>query len=93
MKDEQFITELLKQGVHYVIMRYLQRLINHLRAIRSLERDKQGEAERMQALKLVRKIMEMNASLLPYNLVHSLVSIAEHPEDTFCRYPRQLFRY
>jgi hypothetical protein len=53
---------------------------------RSLERDKHSsEAERMQALKFVRKMMELNVLLLPSNIVHGLVSIAEHPEDNLCR--------
>lgn len=52
---------------------------------RSLERDKHNEAERMQALKLVRKMMELNVELLPPNVVHGLVSIADYPEDNLCR--------
>jgi hypothetical protein len=39
----------------------------------------------MQAMKLVRKIIELNCGLLPRCIVHSLVSIAEHPEDNFAR--------
>lgn len=39
----------------------------------------------MQALKLVRKIMEVNCLLLPRCIVHSLVSIAENAEDNFSR--------
>jgi len=72
MKNEHFIQEVFKQKIHYFI-------------VRSLERDKQGEAERMQALKLVRKIMEINAKLVTPNILHSLVSIAEYTEDNFCR--------
>lgn len=51
----------------------------------SLEREKLNEAERMQALKLVRKIIDVNCSLLPNNIIHSLVSIGEHQEDNFAR--------
>eukprot|EP01114_Cavostelium_apophysatum_P016624 TRINITY_DN4775_c0_g1_i1.p1 TRINITY_DN4775_c0_g1~~TRINITY_DN4775_c0_g1_i1.p1 ORF type:complete len:1113 (-),score=304.93 TRINITY_DN4775_c0_g1_i1:63-3401(-) len=72
MKDDAFISEMLRQKVHFFVMR-------------SLERDKQGEAERMQALKLVRRIMEVNCSMLPTNIIHSLVSISEHSEDNFSR--------
>jgi uncharacterized 2Fe-2S/4Fe-4S cluster protein (DUF4445 family) len=39
----------------------------------------------MQALKLVRKIMEVNCGLLPRCIVHSLISIAENAEDNFSR--------
>ena len=39
----------------------------------------------MQALKLVRKIMEINCSLLHRCIVHSLVSIGENLDDNFNR--------
>lgn len=52
---------------------------------RSLERDKQSEGERMQALKLIRKIIEIDCDIMPYNMVHSLISIVEYNEDHLSR--------
>src|SRR5690348_8424260 len=61
MRDEPFIKSLIKWKVHFLI-------------IRCLDKEKQNEAERMQAFKLIRKIMDINCMLLPRNMVHSLVS-------------------
>jgi len=72
MRDDTFIKQLLKQKIHIFISR-------------ALERDKIYEAERMQALKLTRKIMEVNCLLLPYNVIHSLVSIAGDENDNLFR--------
>jgi len=52
---------------------------------RSLERDKHSEAERVQALKLIRTIMEIDCSLVPHCVVKALVAISENQEDNFCR--------
>ena len=88
-KEQDFLAELLKLKVHYFITKYersFKRTLHFISdPIRSLEQDKQGEAERLQALKLVRRMMEINCSLLPFNIIHCLVSIAEHEQDSFCR--------
>lgn len=52
---------------------------------RSLERDKHSEAERIQALKVVRAIMESDCSLILPPIVQALVACAENQEDSFCR--------
>lgn len=52
---------------------------------RSLERDSKYLWERMQALKLIRRMMVVDASLLPRSIVQSLVAIAEHVKDDFRR--------
>lgn len=52
---------------------------------RSLERDKHSEAERIQALKLVRAIMEAECSLMPAPIIQALIACAENQEDSFCR--------
>ena len=52
---------------------------------RSLERDKHSEAERIQALKLVRAIMEADCSLMPPPIIQALIACAENQEDSFCR--------
>lgn len=86
LKDDEYIKKLLELKFQYFIAR-------------SLERDKSTETERIQALKLVREIMQVNALLFPNNLVQSLVSIAgtvisssdsltsivENAEDLFSR--------
>ncbi|KYR02655.1 cytosolic regulator of adenylyl cyclase [Tieghemostelium lacteum] len=70
--DSKFIKELINLNVHYFITR-------------SMERDKHSEAERIQALKLIRTIMELDCSLMPHSIVKALVAISENQEDTFCR--------
>lgn len=57
----------------------------HFFISRSLEREKTFEAERMQALKLIRRMVEVDCKVIPHNLIRSLVSIAEHNEDNFSR--------
>ncbi|EFA85310.1 cytosolic regulator of adenylyl cyclase [Heterostelium album PN500] len=68
----RFIQEIIQLKIHYFITR-------------SLERDKHSEAERIQALKLIRTIMEIDCSVMPPCIVKSLVAIAENQEDNFCR--------
>ena len=45
----------------------------------------QHEIERMQALKLIRAVMNVDAMLVPHNVVVAMVAIAENHEDPFCR--------
>eukprot|EP00743_Colponemidia_sp_Colp-15_P007761 GILK01008403.1.p1 GENE.GILK01008403.1~~GILK01008403.1.p1 ORF type:complete len:1354 (+),score=260.34 GILK01008403.1:95-4156(+) len=52
---------------------------------RSLERDPRYVWERMQALKLIRRWLEVNPKEVPRNFVQSLVAITEHAEDNFRR--------
>lgn len=52
---------------------------------RSLERDKHSEQERIQALKLIRMIMEVDCSQMSACIVQALVSCAENQEDSLCR--------
>ncbi|GAM19472.1 hypothetical protein SAMD00019534_026470 [Acytostelium subglobosum LB1] len=68
----KFIQEIVNLKIHYFITR-------------SLERDKHSEAERIQALKLIRTIMEIDCSQMPPCIVKTLVAIAENQEDNFCR--------
>eukprot|EP01132_Coremiostelium_polycephalum_P001142 gene1142-1449_t len=70
--NSKFIQDILNLKIQYFITR-------------SLERDKHSETERIQALKLVRSIMEIDCSLMPHCIVKSLVAIAENQEDNFCR--------
>ncbi|EGG19479.1 hypothetical protein DFA_00056 [Cavenderia fasciculata] len=70
--NSKFIQEIVSLKIHYFITR-------------CLERDKHSETERIQALKLVRTIMEIDCSLMPPCIVKSLVAIAENQEDNFCR--------
>ncbi|KNC51424.1 pianissimo A [Thecamonas trahens ATCC 50062] len=51
----------------------------------SLEKDAKHEMERMQAMKLVRKLIEVHPEAFPRSLAVSLVAIATHVEDAFCR--------
>eukprot|EP00004_Rigifila_ramosa_P013527 TRINITY_DN3004_c0_g1_i1.p1 TRINITY_DN3004_c0_g1~~TRINITY_DN3004_c0_g1_i1.p1 ORF type:complete len:1085 (-),score=258.97 TRINITY_DN3004_c0_g1_i1:103-3207(-) len=71
-KDKSFITTLVSIHVDYCV-------------VRSLERDKVHDPERLQALKLIRKIMEVDCNVMPRSLVQSLVAVAENPEDNFKR--------
>eukprot|EP00002_Diphylleia_rotans_P005434 TRINITY_DN1456_c0_g1_i3.p1 TRINITY_DN1456_c0_g1~~TRINITY_DN1456_c0_g1_i3.p1 ORF type:complete len:936 (-),score=158.70 TRINITY_DN1456_c0_g1_i3:822-3629(-) len=52
---------------------------------RALEKDKTNEQERLQALKLVRRMMEIDCKLISRAVIQSLISIAEHPDDNFRR--------
>eukprot|EP01117_Protostelium_nocturnum_P011476 TRINITY_DN4163_c0_g1_i2.p1 TRINITY_DN4163_c0_g1~~TRINITY_DN4163_c0_g1_i2.p1 ORF type:complete len:1169 (+),score=280.38 TRINITY_DN4163_c0_g1_i2:189-3695(+) len=72
LKDESFLHVLIKLKLNLFIAR-------------SLERDKHHEAERLQALKLIRKWMAIRCDLLPNNIIYTLVSIAEHQEDSLSR--------
>lgn len=51
--------------------------------IRSLERESKYVLERMEALKVVRKMMEINAEKMPEGIIRSLVSISMQIEDPF----------
>jgi len=53
----------------------------HLFIVRSLDCEESHELERMEALKLVRKMLEMDYSMIPRGVVRSLVAIAMHPDD------------
>ncbi|KAN0036442.1 hypothetical protein ACTFIV_001735 [Dictyostelium citrinum] len=72
LSNSNNVKELLDLKVQYFITR-------------SLERDKHSEPERIQALKIIRTIMEIDCSLMPHCFVKGLVSIAENQEDNFCR--------
>lgn len=52
---------------------------------RSLERDSKYLWERMQSLKLIRRMMTVDSSLVPRSIVQALVAIAEHAKDDFRR--------
>ncbi|ETI43479.1 hypothetical protein L914_11086, partial [Phytophthora nicotianae] len=53
--------------------------------VRSLEREQKHLAERVQALKVVRRIMEIDADQMPTGLVASLTAIAGHKDDNMRR--------
>jgi len=58
---------------------------NRIQHSRAMERDEEHQAERIQALKLVRQLMEIDCSLMPKNIVQALTSIAEYHEDGLAR--------
>ncbi|KAL8025270.1 putative armadillo-like helical, rapamycin-insensitive companion of mTOR domain, Pianissimo family [Plasmopara halstedii] len=53
--------------------------------VRSLEREQKHLAERVQALKVVRRIIEIDAAQMPTGLVASLTAIAGHKDDNMRR--------
>ncbi|KAK1947908.1 Protein pianissimo A [Phytophthora citrophthora] len=53
--------------------------------VRSLEREQKHLAERVQALKVVRRILEIDAAQMPTGLVCSLAAIAGHKDDNMRR--------
>eukprot|EP00644_Phytophthora_capsici_P000058 jgi/Phyca11/559789/estExt2_Genewise1.C_PHYCAscaffold_40097 len=53
--------------------------------VRSLEREQKHLAERVQALKVVRRILEIDAAQMPTGLVCSLTAIAGHKDDNMRR--------
>ncbi|RLN57964.1 hypothetical protein BBJ28_00005507 [Nothophytophthora sp. Chile5] len=53
--------------------------------VRSLEREQKHLAERVQALKVVRRVMEIDAAQMPTGLVASLTAIAGHKDDNLRR--------
>eukprot|EP00516_Mucochytrium_quahogii_P006077 CAMPEP_0203753544 /NCGR_PEP_ID=MMETSP0098-20131031/7298_1 /ASSEMBLY_ACC=CAM_ASM_000208 /TAXON_ID=96639 /ORGANISM=" , Strain NY0313808BC1" /LENGTH=1723 /DNA_ID=CAMNT_0050644191 /DNA_START=914 /DNA_END=6081 /DNA_ORIENTATION=- len=55
----------------------------HIFVTRSLECEQRHVLERMEALKLCRRIMTLECSMLPRGIVRSLVAIANHSEDPF----------
>lgn len=57
----------------------------HVFLMRSLERDAKHKVERIQAMKLTRKLIDVDPNQFPRSLVASLVSLAEHPDDLFSR--------
>lgn len=64
----------------------------HLFVVRTLDVEHRHVLERMEALKLCRRIMELKCSLLPRGIVRSLVAIANNPEDTFRRVALETLR-
>eukprot|EP00164_Ancoracysta_twista_P018084 GFYU01031120.1.p1 GENE.GFYU01031120.1~~GFYU01031120.1.p1 ORF type:complete len:194 (-),score=45.00 GFYU01031120.1:488-1069(-) len=60
--------------------------------VRSMELDQRQQAERMQVLKLVRRMMDVDCMLIPRYIVQSLVAIAEHMEDKFRRVCLEMLR-
>lgn len=82
-----YFKELLSLRIQFFIARYYipQSTILITRTFRSLERDKHSEAERLQALKLVRVMIEVDSSLMPASIVQALIACAENQEDSFCR--------
>jgi hypothetical protein len=57
----------------------------HFYISRTLERDPRNVFERMQALKLAQRVLELDSSRMPRNVVRSLVAIAGHKDDSFRR--------
>ncbi|KAI9907033.1 hypothetical protein PsorP6_003890 [Peronosclerospora sorghi] len=53
--------------------------------VRSLEREQKHLTERVQALKVVRRVMEIDATQIPTGLVASLTAIAGHKDDNMRR--------
>ncbi|TMW68659.1 hypothetical protein Poli38472_006127 [Pythium oligandrum] len=53
--------------------------------VRSMEREQKLLAERVQAIKVIRRILEIDASLMPQSLVASVVAIASHKDDNMRR--------
>ncbi|KAL0587029.1 hypothetical protein ABG067_003369 [Albugo candida] len=53
--------------------------------VRSLEREQKLLAERVQALKVIRRIMQIDAMQMPASLVTSLVAVASHKDDNMRR--------
>ncbi|DBA03145.1 TPA: hypothetical protein N0F65_003865 [Lagenidium giganteum] len=53
--------------------------------VRSMEREQKLLAERVQALKVIRRIMEIDASQMTAGLVASVVAIATHKDDNMRR--------
>jgi rapamycin-insensitive companion of mTOR len=53
--------------------------------VRSMEREQKHLAERIQALKVIRRIMEIDAARMPTSLVCSLVAIVTHKDDNLRR--------
>ncbi|KAG5193058.1 hypothetical protein JKP88DRAFT_260898 [Tribonema minus] len=53
--------------------------------VRGLERDQHELWERMQSLKLVKRIMEVSPALVPTGVVRSVAAVAGHKEDNFRR--------
>ncbi|KAI8999819.1 Rapamycin-insensitive companion of mTOR, N-term-domain-containing protein [Gaertneriomyces semiglobifer] len=72
-------------AISSAIMRVYLELNVDVFIMRSLARDQRYDAEREQALKLVRAFLDVRegALLLPQNLVRMLVAIAEQPDDKF----------
>lgn len=50
-----------------------------------MEREQKHLAERIQALKVIRRIMEIDAARMPTSLVCSLVAIVTHKDDNLRR--------
>jgi Rapamycin-insensitive companion of mTOR, N-term/Rapamycin-insensitive companion of mTOR, domain 5/Rapamycin-insensitive companion of mTOR RasGEF_N domain/Rapamycin-insensitive companion of mTOR, middle domain len=72
MRDEDTVADMLKVRMDILVAR-------------SLERDNKYMWERMQALKLIRAIMEVAPARMPRSLVQALVSVADAAKDEFRR--------
>ncbi|RHY99084.1 hypothetical protein DYB35_008117 [Aphanomyces astaci] len=66
--------------------------ILHLFVSRSMERDAKLVGERIQALKVVRRLMDIDASQVPTSVVRSVVAIANHKEDNLRRVALETLR-
>ncbi|KAF0719358.1 hypothetical protein AaE_010467 [Aphanomyces astaci] len=64
----------------------------HLFVSRSMERDAKLVGERIQALKVVRRLMDIDASQVPTSVVRSVVAIANHKEDNLRRVALETLR-
>lgn len=78
------------RGVRYLLINeemieYLLSYHIDLYLIRALERDKRYVWERMQALKCIKKWIEMQPLGLPTTIISSIVAVASDPDDNFRR--------
>ncbi|ETV97011.1 hypothetical protein, variant 1 [Aphanomyces invadans] len=64
----------------------------HLFVSRSMERDAKLVGERIQALKVVRRFMDIDALQVPTSVVRSIVAIANHKEDNLRRVALETLR-
>eukprot|EP01102_Stenamoeba_stenopodia_P001967 TRINITY_DN11778_c0_g1_i1.p2 TRINITY_DN11778_c0_g1~~TRINITY_DN11778_c0_g1_i1.p2 ORF type:complete len:1167 (-),score=309.88 TRINITY_DN11778_c0_g1_i1:109-3609(-) len=72
LRESEMIQQMLDLNMHYLIAW-------------SLEKEKQPDRERIQALKFVRKLVEVDCSLVPRAIIQALVSVAEAREDPLSR--------
>ena len=71
MNIDYLIARFVKSYIHLSIFYVYQRFFS-----RSLDINLDNEVERMHAIRLVRKLMQVNASKLPQSLVSVVVAIA-----------------
>ncbi|CAK4241874.1 unnamed protein product [Aphanomyces euteiches] len=64
----------------------------HLFVSRCIERESKLVAERIQALKVIRRIMDVDANQMPACVVRSIVAIANHKEDNLRRVALETLR-